>query len=328
MHLFIDTNILLSFYHLTSDDLEELRKLAVLLKQKQVAFYLTDQVVDEFARNREAKIADAIKRLKEQKLNLQFPQICKDYPEYASLRELQKSYDEKHSALLMKLSTDIAAKNLKADATIEELFSAATRLSTNERIVDRARLRLEVGNPPGKDGSLGDAINWELLLEKAPAEQDLYFVTEDRDYCSALDDNLFKDFLVNEWKTKKKAALRFHKRLSSVFKDKFPDIKLATELEKDLLIKQFVGSPNFATTHAVVAKLAKHDFSGAQASDIAAAALTNNQINWILTDEDLTAFISALLGSYGKHLDPEVANALAAQIARRPPPEPDLDVPF
>ena len=36
MNVYIDTNILLSFFHLTSDDLEELDKLVVLLKQKKI----------------------------------------------------------------------------------------------------------------------------------------------------------------------------------------------------------------------------------------------------------------------------------------------------
>jgi predicted nucleic acid-binding protein len=107
MDLFIDSNVLLSFYHFTGDDLEELKKLIVLLEKKKLRLYLPSQVVSEFRRNRESKIADTLKRLKEQRLNLQFPQICKDYAEYAALRELQKSYEAQHAALLNKLSEDI-----------------------------------------------------------------------------------------------------------------------------------------------------------------------------------------------------------------------------
>lgn len=77
MNVFIDTNVFLSFYHLTNDDLEELRKLKVLLEKGNVALHLPDQTIDEYRRNRETKIADALKRLKEQKLNLQFPALCK-----------------------------------------------------------------------------------------------------------------------------------------------------------------------------------------------------------------------------------------------------------
>jgi predicted nucleic acid-binding protein len=200
MNLFIDTNIFLSFYHLTSEDLEELRKLAVLLDQKKVSLYITDQVCAEFARNRESKISDAIKRLTDQRLNLQFPQLCKDYPEYSELRDLQKNYEAVHSALLEKVDRDVAEHTLKADKTIQELFGKANVLKTSAELIEKARLRIQIGNPPGKEGSLGDAISWEALLEECPEGQDLFFVTDDRDYVSVLNESLFKEFLFDEWK--------------------------------------------------------------------------------------------------------------------------------
>ena len=40
MHLFIDTNVYLGFYHLTSEDLEELNKLVVLVEQQVVTLYM------------------------------------------------------------------------------------------------------------------------------------------------------------------------------------------------------------------------------------------------------------------------------------------------
>jgi predicted nucleic acid-binding protein len=53
VHLFIDTNIFLSFYAYASDDVEELRKLTKLISTDQLKLYLTEQVRDEFYRNRE-----------------------------------------------------------------------------------------------------------------------------------------------------------------------------------------------------------------------------------------------------------------------------------
>lgn len=82
MNLFIDTNVFLSFFHLSNDDLEEIHKLAVLIDKGDVTLWLTEQVKNEFKRNRESKISDAVKKLKEQKSKPQFPQICKDYEEY------------------------------------------------------------------------------------------------------------------------------------------------------------------------------------------------------------------------------------------------------
>src|ERR1017187_5212004 len=152
IHLFIDTNIFLFFYHFTQDDLEELRKLAVLLDEKQVVLYLPAQVIAEFCRKREAKIADALKSLKGQRFNLQFPQFCKDYPEYAKLRTLQDQSANCHAKLLEKLSQDIANKKLKADKTISRLFAKATGIETTPELLDKARRRVEIGNPPGKKG--------------------------------------------------------------------------------------------------------------------------------------------------------------------------------
>jgi hypothetical protein len=55
---------------------------------------------------------------------------------------------------------------------------------------------MSVGNPPGKQGSLGDAINWEALLAEVPDGEDLYLIADDRDYLSVLNENKPKEFLV------------------------------------------------------------------------------------------------------------------------------------
>jgi len=60
MDIFLDTNVFLSFYHFSSDDLEELKKLAVLAREGQVTLHLPEQVINEFRRNRANKIADAV----------------------------------------------------------------------------------------------------------------------------------------------------------------------------------------------------------------------------------------------------------------------------
>src|SRR4051794_30121836 len=59
-HVFIDTNIFLSFFAYTNDDIEELKKLVGLIKNKNVVLYLTDQTCREFARNRETKVLQAL----------------------------------------------------------------------------------------------------------------------------------------------------------------------------------------------------------------------------------------------------------------------------
>ena len=82
MKIFIDTNVYLKFYHYSNDELEELRKLIVLIEQEEITLYVPRQVYNEFTRNREVKIADALKTFKEDKLNNSFPIFLKEYPEY------------------------------------------------------------------------------------------------------------------------------------------------------------------------------------------------------------------------------------------------------
>ncbi len=59
-NLFIDTNTFLSFYHLTNEDLEELKKLVVLIDSSEIRLFVPQQVKNEFVRNRGNKIVDAM----------------------------------------------------------------------------------------------------------------------------------------------------------------------------------------------------------------------------------------------------------------------------
>ncbi len=315
MNIFIDTNVFLSFYHLTNDDLEELRKLFVLLEKDEIALFLPSQVVDEFWRNRENKIAAAIKSLKEQKLNLQFPQLCKDYEEYPKLREYQKEYEKQHSILLKKITDDVESNTLKADEIIEELFDKATFIESSDEIISKARLRMDVGNPPGKDGSLGDAINWESLLTDVPKNEDLYFIADDKDYFSVLDENKPKEFLAYEWVEEKNSDIHFYRRLAPFFKEHYPDIKLASDIEKEINIRKFVTSRAFVTTHSAVEKLNKYeDFSVPQVSEIVNAALSNNQINWIIGDTDVHEFLTKILTIYKDNIEEDKLVLLSEEL--------------
>lgn len=68
-NLFIDSNIWLSLYHFTSDDLTQFEKLKDFL-DKDIRLWIPHQVYDEVLRNREAKIQDAFKKFDFQKSNI------------------------------------------------------------------------------------------------------------------------------------------------------------------------------------------------------------------------------------------------------------------
>ncbi len=304
MQLFIDTNILLSFYALNQDDLAELSKLINAIDKQQITLLLTDQIIDEFNRNREQRIEGAIKSLRAQTFNPQFPQLCEDYPEIDSLRESLKQYEQAHISLTTKIMADIKAKNLKADRIIQSLFSLGKKLTNSNIMLDRARLRMGVGNPPGKNNSLGDAINWECLLDETLEGEDLYFITGDKDYCSALNDDEFSDFLLTEWYDKKQTKIYFYKRLSSFCKERFPEITLATARDKEFLIRDLVNSQSISQTQAAIAKLSYYTkFTAAQVNMIIAAAISNRQVVWSIEDNQVKSFLLSVVSNNKQYLD-------------------------
>jgi predicted nucleic acid-binding protein len=255
IRLFIDTNVLLSFYHLTSEDIEELKKLIALVEKKEIELIVPKQVEHEFRRNRGAKIADAMKKLREAKFNISFPAFSKDYEEYVQLRDLLKKADKLHAELVSKISDHAKATSLKADEVGTGLFKKASKPAFSQEHYMSALMRTRLGNPPGKNESIGDALNWKTLLLAVPDGTDLLFVSEDKDYRSHLSDNVFNEFLQTEWATKKQSELHYHSKISDFFKECFPDIKIASQVESDLAIGDLIKRCSFATTHECIAAL-------------------------------------------------------------------------
>ena len=295
MQLFIDTNVFLSFYHMTNEDLIELQKLVRLIGEKEVILHLPQQVIDETWRNRAAKINDSLSPFQKAKFSLAYPSYCKAYEEYDKMRTLQKETEKQHANLIQKIEADVAKRNLKADILLNELFGMAKTIERSPSIIAKARERMDLGNPPGKKGSLGDAINWECLLESVPKGYTLILIADDSDFSSPLDTYKINEFLAQEWGR----GIIFYRRLSDFFKKHYPDINLETETQKDALIESLASSASFASTHAAIAALSKHNgFTQKQIEDIVSAVLLNNQVGWILGDDDVYVFYSMIHDKY------------------------------
>ena len=85
MNLFIDTNVLLDFFRMSSGDLEEIRKIARLSANKKITLLISEFVIDEFSRNRESVIAQSVSQFKKSKLELHRPNIIRSHPESIEL---------------------------------------------------------------------------------------------------------------------------------------------------------------------------------------------------------------------------------------------------
>jgi predicted nucleic acid-binding protein len=312
MHLFIDTNIYLDFFHFSGPDIEELHKLTALLEDGQIVLHTPRQLCEELKRNRDTKIKDALSQFQSARFKIAFPAFCKIYPEFSELQELLVRINDRHAALYRKSAQDAGEEALNADKVISELFAKSQIAETSAAIYNSAVRRFRMGNPPGKKKvTIGDEVNWEALLATVPGEADLHFVSGDGDYSAAIDPDKFNPFLAAEWKQNKEASVIFYRTLQDFFKVKFPHIRLATDVKKSSLIEKLARSGSFATTHLVIENLNNiGDFSDAQVEQLIEIAELNNQVGWIVTDSDVSAFYRRLLERHESTISQEKREVL------------------
>lgn len=296
MKVFIDTNILLGLYHLSGPDLDELKKIIKLAENDQLTVLMPQQVADEFWRNRERVIRDALDTFLKTKAQQFLPNIIRSNPKASELRKAVDQVNSLVKTLKEDADSAINEHNLPADSIIELLFKQCKPEPIAHDVIERARLRKDLGNPPGKADSLGDAVNWEWLLSQADPNDDLTIVSADGDFESELLPSTPKEFLVREWGQKSVGHLTLHKGLPELLKANFPDIKLSDEIDKLAAIEKLEKSLSFTATHNAIAKLSKFDdFTDSEVVRIASAYDQNNQVHMIFGDTDVTDFAKKIL---------------------------------
>lgn len=312
MHVFIDTNILLNFFHFSKDELDALNDVFGSHEHGAAKVHLTQQVCDEFRRNRENKIKDALKRFNEVSYSAQLPSFMKGYDEYEQIRELSAELQQLTKAIMNKVGKDITARQLLADRLIQEIFLRSEVLETTPEIFTIASMRMAIGNPPGKNKSIGDAINWTILLDSVPKKNDLHVISEDGDFYSSLNENAVHPFLEEEWKKNKKSSLFVYRTLSAFMKKHFDGIAFSFDKEKDAHIENLSSSGSFAGVHQLISKLESYSyFSAIEIERILSAALENDQFGWIVTDYDVSDFLNRVaVPRLANITDPEQRNVL------------------
>lgn len=314
MNVFIDTNILLSFFHFTSDDLDSLDKVFTSHKKGDATLHLTDQVRDEFQRNREIKITDALAKFKEVASSLQAPTFIRTLEGFEALENASTELRKQHKEILKKAEEAIIKKELSADHVITNFLKKANIHETTLETYSEARQRVDIGNPPGKNGSLGDAINWLLLMKHVPDKQDLYIISDDKDFYSHINKESINPFLKDEWERKKNSKVKCYKSLTPFLSDHFAGVTLAFDPKKKDLIDALSSSPNFITTHSLVSKLDEFKyFSLLEAKALLEAAETNNQFGWIVSDEDVKALILRAICPHRSHIKEPGLKAIIAE---------------
>lgn len=296
MNVFIDTNILLDLYHLSGPDLDELRKVIKLAEIKKINVLLPKQVEDEFWRNRERVISEALELFAKTKASATLPNLIRSNPKSSELRQAVERVNELVKELRQVADSEIGSHKLKADEVIDSLFVQCTPQLISKTIIEKAKARKELGNPPGKSNSLGDAVNWEWLIESVPMGEDLVIISSDGDFESELLQGEAKEFLVREWNREGKGALELFKGLPEFLKSYFPQIKLSGEIDKSIAIENLENSYSFMATHNAISTLQKYDdFKESDLLRIIEAYISNQQIRWILGDDDVYIFANKVV---------------------------------
>ncbi len=325
-HLFIDTNVLLGFFAYSKDDLTQLDKLVNIITTNVVKLYVTQQVVDEFYRNRDAKLAESFEKFRPFG-NEGCPSFMTSLPEYAAYKSALHALKIAKTALNEKSRSKADARELQADVLFKKLAALATVIPVDDSAFAAAERRARLGNPPGKSAAtIGDQLNWELLLKEVPKGADLHVITKDSDYASRLDSSKPQVFLADEWNLTKHGTLYLHEQISLFFKANYPDEDFSLEIEKQASIEALTGSGSFAATHAAIASLDPYlsFLTTEEAQNIVQGALSNSQVAWIVSDSDVEAFFQRILQLHGKALSAGSLKRLQAALGLEPEEGPDL----
>lgn len=297
LHVFVDTNIFLGLYAYTDDKIDELTKFVNLIKAEELVFYISAIVNQEFHRNRDKKIFESPGNLEKFSTSLTIPRFVEHHPEVSELRNLLRQVKEKKSELIEKAKEEIISRKLAADKLFSELIRVSPIVALSDEADSLARVRLERKNPPGKDGSLGDRQNWEMLLEKVPNGQNIHLISRDKDFSSPLGADVPNSYLASEWENKKKSSYYLYPDLKSFVLKHYPEITIAADVEKTLAIKSLVASNSFQETHTAISKLSPliTDLSKEEIRVLFMALIENGEINGISSDDDIQEFYEQLL---------------------------------
>jgi len=296
VHLFIDTNIFLSFYAYTNDDIEKLKKLTKLITTNQLKLYLTEQVRDEFYRNREAKLKESLKTLQAPSVTAGVPRFMEGYPSIKLYRHALEALSKARDQAIQQAKKEAEDRSIAADTLFADISGAANVIPTTNKIFESATRRMSLGNPPGKPGSMGDRINWEILLEQIADGTDLHLISKDGDFGSPLL-AAPNSYLIDEWRTKKGSNLALHDQLKPFLAQHFPQIQLAIDVEKRVAIECLINSGSFAVTHSAISGLQPFVdvLTPAEIAELIKAAESNPQVGWIAQDPDVRAFYSRII---------------------------------
>lgn len=309
--VFIDTNVYLRIFGKTSDTLNEIEVLLELVKSDDLNLFTTEQVQEEYFRNVEAEIDQAVRLVGAVPEKVELPRITQEFTQANDILGLVSDMRTKKKELLEAVRSAIENDELRTDAFVNKLFKNSTSVNRSEKVIEAARLRSDLGNPPGKIDSLGDQINWESLLHEVE-DGDLILISTDGDFSYKHHPDKPRKFLATEWAAHKGGELKLYNDLKTFLTSEFPDATDAKRVAIETTLKRFERSKSFLRTHAQIAILREHqkDLTWDDAYRAFRAFIDNSQVKWLAFDEDVQDFYERLHAEFFSDTSIELDNEL------------------
>ena len=196
--LYIDANIFLGFYNSNRPEFKKLLDSIIEVKDK---VFFTEQFKYEIDRNKlnvfKQSIDNYIKQVSI--VNTILPEhLDKDNSSKliswnSSRKELEIQIKNSNNELLQILNEtlqNVSSSEDNVSKALSLLYNTSKKASIDN--LNKARLRKEIGNPPGKKNDpLGDQLSWEMLLNIVPNVNRVWIVSKDQDYYTENKDILY-----------------------------------------------------------------------------------------------------------------------------------------
>ncbi|SHH42640.1 PIN-like domain-containing protein [Flavobacterium defluvii] len=196
--LYIDANIFLGFYNSNRPEFKKLLNSIIEVKDK---IFFTEQFKYEIDRNKLNVFKQSIDNYTKQVslVNTILPEhLDKDHSSKLiswnnSRKELEIQIKESNNKLLEILNEtlqNVSSSEDNVSKALSSLYKKSRKPSIDN--LNKARLRKEIGNPPGKKSDpLGDQLSWEMLLNIAENINRIWIISKDQDYYTENKDVLY-----------------------------------------------------------------------------------------------------------------------------------------
>lgn len=308
MHIFIDANILVSFFEIKPGSLSDLEKLISVVRLGKATLWLPEQTKREFWRNREKNIKKSIQEFEQGQSLGNPPLLVRENAQFGELVKKAREVDEIKRNIAKAIKSEIDGQATYADNIIRKIFDISKPINTDDdEIFNAAWRRAQCHLPPGKGDDIGDRLCWVGLLKILPDEAELHIVSDDADYKNEGFSDGVRPYLEYEWKQKKSGKVKLWERTSQFLSANFPDAENAIEMEKLILANGLKDSFNYANTHQVVAQLSTlGDFNSEQSRLISEAIIENSQVRDIRFDADVKTFYLDFIESHKDKIDADL----------------------